>query len=88
VDSKYGSAWGGWCSNEVHGSHGVRLLKNIRRGWGELSSRTRSPKFIFGMMFGVRFKLSIHLFPDLFSIACFKDAVLENHLELSSASHQ
>ena len=27
VDSKYGSACGGWCSNEVQRSHGVGLLK-------------------------------------------------------------
>jgi hypothetical protein len=67
VDSKYGSAWGGWCSNEVHGSYGVGLWKNIRRGWGELSSHTRfemgmAPKFDSGMMFGVGLKLSRHLF--------------------------
>jgi hypothetical protein len=41
VDSKYGSSWGGWCSNEVHGSYGVSLWKNIRRGWREFSSHTR-----------------------------------------------
>jgi hypothetical protein len=34
MDSKYGSAWDGWCSNEVHGSYRVRIWKNIRRGWG------------------------------------------------------
>jgi len=26
VDSKYGSSWGGWCSNEVHGSYGLESL--------------------------------------------------------------
>jgi len=31
VDSKYGSAWDGWCFNEVFGSYGVGLWKNIRR---------------------------------------------------------
>jgi hypothetical protein len=34
VDSKYDSAWGGLCSNEVHASYGVGLWRNIRRGWG------------------------------------------------------
>jgi hypothetical protein len=29
VNSKYGSAWGGWCSNEAHGLHGMGLWKNI-----------------------------------------------------------
>lgn len=33
IDSKYGSVWG-WCSNEVRGSHGVGLWKNIQNGWG------------------------------------------------------
>jgi hypothetical protein len=27
---EYGSVWGGWCSNEVHG---VGLWKNIIKGW-------------------------------------------------------
>jgi hypothetical protein len=36
VDSKYGSSWGEWFSNEVHGSFGVGLRKNINRGWGSL----------------------------------------------------
>jgi hypothetical protein len=33
VDVKYGSAWGGWCSNEVHGSYRVGLWKDIKKGW-------------------------------------------------------
>jgi hypothetical protein len=33
VDAKYGSLWDGWYSNEVHGSYGVSLRKNIRSGW-------------------------------------------------------
>jgi hypothetical protein len=27
VNSKYGSAWGEWGSNEVHGTYGVGLWK-------------------------------------------------------------
>jgi hypothetical protein len=27
VCPKYGSSWGDWCSNEVHGSYGVGLWK-------------------------------------------------------------
>jgi hypothetical protein len=34
VYSKYCSAWGEWCSNEVHGLYRVGLWRNIRRGWG------------------------------------------------------
>ena len=32
VDSIYGSAWGGWFSNEPIGAYEVGLLKNIKRG--------------------------------------------------------
>jgi hypothetical protein len=35
VDTKYVSSWGGWCSNEVHGSYGMELRKNIMREWCE-----------------------------------------------------
>lgn len=67
VDSKYGSAWGEWCSNEVHGLYGVGIWKNIRRGWGELSSHIGfemgvTPKFNFGMIFVARIKPSRQLF--------------------------
>jgi hypothetical protein len=31
VDSKYGSAWSGWCSNEVLRLYGVGPWKNITR---------------------------------------------------------
>jgi hypothetical protein len=41
VDSKYGSSWGVWCSNEAHGSYGVGLWKNIKRSWGVFSSHAR-----------------------------------------------
>jgi len=34
VEAKYGSMWRGWCFNEVVGSFGVEVWKNIRRGWG------------------------------------------------------
>jgi hypothetical protein len=63
VDSKYGSAWGGWCSNEVHGSYGVGLWKNIRRGWRSflviLDLRwVTAPKLDSGMTCGVGIKPS------------------------------
>jgi hypothetical protein len=38
VDSKYGTAWGRWCSNEVHGSYRVGLWKNITIDSGDFSS--------------------------------------------------
>jgi len=41
VDSKFGRLWGGWCSNEPLGMHGLGLWKNIKRGWGKLSNPTK-----------------------------------------------
>jgi hypothetical protein len=41
MESKYGSLWGGWCSNEVHGLYVMGLWKNIKRGWREFSSHIR-----------------------------------------------
>jgi hypothetical protein len=38
MDSKYGNLWGGWYSNEVHGSYEVGLWKNIMKGLGEFAS--------------------------------------------------
>jgi hypothetical protein len=31
MEAKYESLCGGWCSNAMHGSHRVGVLKNIRR---------------------------------------------------------
>lgn len=31
VDAKYGSSWGGWCSDVIWGPYGVSLWKHIRR---------------------------------------------------------
>ena len=37
VDVKYGSMWGGCCSNVGRGSYGVSLWKTIRKEWDSLS---------------------------------------------------
>ncbi|XP_041019121.1 uncharacterized protein LOC121261047 [Juglans microcarpa x Juglans regia] len=34
IDSQFGEAWRGWCSNEVQGTYGVGLWKNIMSLWG------------------------------------------------------
>jgi len=41
VDVKYGSRWGGLCSNGVIGSYGFGLWKFIRRGLEEFSTYAR-----------------------------------------------
>lgn len=43
VDAKYGSMWGGWCSNSVQGPYEFFLWKSIRKGWdGYVSFRDAS----------------------------------------------
>jgi hypothetical protein len=41
VDSKFGSFWGRWCSNESLRAFGVELSNNIRKGWRRFSSHTK-----------------------------------------------
>jgi hypothetical protein len=91
VDSKYGNLWGGWGSNEVHGSYGVGLWKNIRRGWVEFSSHTR---FEVGDGFKIRFWHDVlcrdhavkAAFLELFNLARCKDTSVAHHLKFSSDS--
>jgi hypothetical protein len=75
VDAKYGSTWVGWCSLNPHGSHGVGLWKNIRKGWSLFNSHTR---FILGNGSRIRFWDDVwcgemplkEAFPGLYDIAC------------------
>jgi hypothetical protein len=41
VNAKFCSLWGGWCSREPVGAHGVGLWKNIRKMWGIFSGLSR-----------------------------------------------
>ena len=93
VDSKYGSSWGGWCSNEPLGTFGVGLSKNIRRGWEKFASHT---EFEVGDGSKVRFWHDIwckdmtlkEAFQELSGIACATDAYVEASLEISGGSNQ
>jgi hypothetical protein len=85
VDLEYGSSWGGWSSNEVHGPYRVSLM----RDWGEFFSHTKfvvvmAPRFWHNEWCGNQI-LKI-AFPKLFTIAQFKDASVVDHLEFSSDS--
>jgi len=78
IDSKFGSMWGGWCSQELVGAFGVGLWKNIRKGWATFSGFTR---FEVGDGESTRFWHDLwcensvlkEVFPDLFGIARVKD---------------
>ena len=91
VDAKFSGFWGGWCSNKPLGTYDVDLWKIIRRGWGKFPSHTR-----FGMENGAKVSFQHDLwstdmafkaaFPDLYGIACEKDASIVEHLEFSGGS--
>ena len=83
MEVKYGSLWGGWCTKDIWGAYGVGLWKGIRRG-----RACFSPFLSFSMGNGERVKFwhdqwcgDLPLkgaFPDLFSIAAYKDAAAAN----------
>jgi len=93
VDAKYGSTWAGWCSLDSHGSHGVGLWKNIRKGWSLFSSHTR---FILGNGSRIRFWDDVwcgemplkEAFPGLFDIVCDKNSFVAAHLIMERGSFQ
>uniref|UniRef100_A0A2N9FVR5 Reverse transcriptase domain-containing protein n=1 Tax=Fagus sylvatica TaxID=28930 RepID=A0A2N9FVR5_FAGSY len=89
VEAKYGSLWGGWCSNDIRGPYGVSLWKNIRKGWESFS------KHLFlkvGNGERIRFwhdhwcgeEPLKKTYPDLFSIARDKDAAIANIMSFES----
>jgi hypothetical protein len=89
VDTKFGSAWGGWCSIDPPGMHGVGLRKNIRKGWRLFCSHTKlelrdgSKIKFWDDVWCVRMTLK-EAFPDLYNIALVKDAFVAVNLDSSS----
>jgi hypothetical protein len=93
VDAKFGSLWGGWCSREPVGAHGVGLWKNIRKRWGiffglsrlEVGDGART-KFWHDLWCGDR--VLKEAFPILFGIARMKDASVADNMEVLGGSIQ
>jgi hypothetical protein len=87
VDAKFGSAWGGWCSIDLPGAHGVGLWKNIRVGGG--CSHTR---FELGNESKIKFWDDVwcgemtlkEAFSDLYDIILVKSVAV--NLDFSSRS--
>jgi hypothetical protein len=86
VAIKYGSMSDGWCSKEVGGSFGVGVWKCIRTGWNVFAAHVRfevgdGSKVLFwhDVLCG---ELPLKtLFPELFLIACGKDAWVEENMQ-------
>ena len=81
IDVKYGSMWGGWCSDIFWGPYGISLWKNIRKDW---------PSFSKALSFEVGDGAKVHFshdrwcgtlclkeaFPEFFSISRNQDALV------------
>jgi hypothetical protein len=87
VEVKYDIMRGGWCSKEVGGPYGVRVWKCIQRGWDILKQHVR---FEVGNRSRVLFWQDVWcgeiplkaLFPALFTIACAKEALVEENMAI------
>jgi hypothetical protein len=89
VDIKYGSMRGGWCSKEVGGSFGVEVWKCIRRGWDAFAAHVRfevgdGSKVLFWNDVWCEDLPLKTLFPELFIIACGKDAWVEENMQIQN----
>jgi hypothetical protein len=72
----------GWDSERILGGVGGSYLATLDLRWGDGS------KICFWHDVWCRAQTPITSFSDLFSIARFKNALVADHLELSSASHK
>ncbi|KAF5442537.1 hypothetical protein F2P56_035184 [Juglans regia] len=90
---KHGESWGGWCSNEVSGPHGVGLWKHIRRGWDIYAAHTCfkvgngvKVKFWHDLWCGDRALKDVY--PGVYSLARRKDASIADLLSFTNGSFQ
>ncbi|KAF5467197.1 hypothetical protein F2P56_017049 [Juglans regia] len=91
IDSQFRKIWGGWCSNEVRGTHGVGLWKNIRSLWGTFWGHEH---FVVGDGLRVCFWLDIwcgnhclrDTFPTIFVLARVKEASIADLLVFSNGT--
>jgi hypothetical protein len=89
ADIKYESMRGGWCSKEVGVSFGVGVWKCIRRGWDAFAAHVRyevgdGSKVLFWHDVWCGDLPLKTLFPELFIIACGKDAWVEENMQIQN----
>ncbi len=65
----------GWGYGKTSGKAGIRSLVSLDPSWG------MAPRSVFGMICGVDTTLK-EAIPALFGIACLKDAIVADNLEL------
>lgn len=59
VNSKFRHAWGGWCSNEVHGRYGVGLFAKFVPGFYEFAKSSNFSNYLLEFtIFAIK---SVHL---------------------------
>lgn len=90
---KHGESWGGWCSNEVSGPHGVWLWKHIRKGWDTYAAHTCfkvgngvKVKFWHDLWCGDRALKDV--FPQVYGLARRKEASIANLVIFSNGLPQ
>jgi hypothetical protein len=89
VDTKFGSAWGGWSSIDLPMPQGVGLWKNIRMGWRLFFRHT---SFEMGDGFKIKFWDDVwcgemtlkEAFPDLYNFTRVKDVYVVVNLDFSN----
>ena len=88
---KYGTMRGGWHSKEVGGSYGVGVWKSIQRWWDKIKQHVRfevgdgSRVLFWHDVWCGELPLKI-LFLALFSIACAKEAWVEENMDITHNS--
>jgi hypothetical protein len=87
VEVKYDIMRGGWCSREVGGSYGVGVWECIRRGWDDFKQHVRyevgnGSRILFWQDVRCGELLLKSEFPALFTIACAKEAWVEENMAI------
>jgi hypothetical protein len=91
IEMKYGSEVGGRCTAHSRAPYGVSLWKHISKGWDKFSKyirfevgEGRQLRFLHDLWCGETILREVY--PDLYRIACDKDALVANHMQVCNAT--